>query len=883
MNNMKIKAKLILLFVVIKVIPLLVLSYVAIIGVKNLSDYFSSSTQSLFTESKAIISNTADIAIIDSIKALDKKSQTSMEVLSYNVANNIASFLYERDNDILLLSHLQITQENLKAFYDSKLKDIVVHDKYFYNDKDSNWQKNSVETKVKRDKDIEILHDNKREFNYIDPINLNKKSIPIYKEIVYFDINGQEQYKVSTLNKNKLDISLKKNTYIKAETYFDEIKMLKKDEIYVSEVIGEYVGSKIIGSFTKEKAKKSKIDFNPELYGYAGKENPVGKRFEGIIRFITPVYKDGIRMGYLSFALDHRHIMEFTDTLNPTKNFKQDIADASSGNYAFMWDFEGKNISHPRDYFIVGYDSSTGNMVPGWMSDDLQKKFENSKEKDLNQFLKAHPKFEEQSLSKKPNFKQLKQKGEISLDCRYLNFAPQCQGWMQVTQNGGYGSFIIYWSKVWKLTTAATIPYYTGKYKNSKRGFGFVTIGANVDEFHSAANETKDSINEILNNQTAQMKKTIEKNRTKVGEYIQIITNELSFATVIMILIVIIIAVWMSKYITNKIENLLIGTEKFAKHDLDYKIKVTSNDEIGLLEKSFNNMSYEVKKLLEDQKELNEHLEEKVEEKTILLKELNTNLEQRVQEELKINRLKDAQLLEQSKMATMGEMITMIIHQWKQPLNAINIVNSGMKLKVMLDKLTIEDINRDNEIIEKQIHLMSTTMDDFKNFFKQTKKIEYVVKDNIEATIGLVGNIYALKNVNIIFKSNSSAKTIGYPNELTQVLINILNNARDIILENNLKKQNIYIVVEEDSSYVYISIQDCAGGVSDDIIDDIFNPYFTTKNEDEGTGLGLYMSKNILDKIGAKISVTNEKVSIEKEEFLGAKFTISLVKVIDSK
>jgi len=880
MNNMKIKAKLILLFVVIKVIPLLLLSYIAVEGAKSLNDYFSKSTQDLFIENKNIISNTANIAINDSVEALDKKSQTSMEILSYTVANNVASFLYERDNDILLLSNLPINQNTLKSFYNSKSKNILVHEQYYYNDKDSIWQKEGLDSRVTRANKNALLDDNKKEFNYIDPINLTQKLIPIYKEVVFFDLKGQEKYKVSTLNNNRVDVSKKKNTYIKSERYFAKIKRLKKNEIYVSDVIGEYVGSKIIGTFTKEKAKKSAVPFRPELHGYAGKENPVGKKFEGIIRFITPVFNNGVKSGYISLALDHKHIMEYTDTLNPTKDFKQDIADASVGNYAFMWDYEGKNISHPRDYFIVGYDSKTGNMVPGWVSADISEKYKKSGKKSLHEFLKDYPKFEEQSLKKKPNFAQLKQKGEISLDCRYLNFAPQCQGWMQLTKNGGYGSFIIYWSKVWKLTTAATIPYYTGQYKNSKRGFGFVTIGANVDEFHAAANKTKDNLQIVLNEQTNQMQESVEKNKNKIEDYIKTIINELSIVTFIMILIVIVIAVWMSKYITDKIQNLLIGTEKFANHDLDYKIKVSSNDEIGLLEKSFNNMAYEVKKLHEEQKELNEHLEDKVEEKTALLQDLNKNLEQRVHDELKINRRKDVQLLEQSKMASMGEMITMIIHQWKQPLNAINIVNSGMKLRIMLDKLTKEDINHDNEVIEKQIKLMSSTMDDFKNFFKQTKKIQYSVKDTIQSTIDLVGNIYATKNVNIIFKPNCDAKTVGYPNEITQVLINILNNARDVILDHDLINHNIYITVYEDDKNICIGIQDCAGGIPEDIIEDIFNPYFTTKDDEKGTGLGLYMSKIILDKVGATISVQNEKLVIDGDEFEGAKFTVCLIKKI---
>ncbi|MGE4382948.1 MAG: hypothetical protein AB7D41_07070 [Arcobacter sp.] len=134
-----------------------------------------------------------------------------------------------------------------------------------------------------------------------------------------------------------------------------------------------------------------------------------------------------------------------------------------------MWDYEGKSIAHPRDYSILGYDKNTGERVMPWLSADLAEKYYQSN-KNINEFLKDYPKFEEQSLNKKPNLKQLKEDGNVGLDCRYLNFASQCEGWMQLTENGGYGSFIINWSNVWKLTTAAAIPYYTGKYANSKRG-----------------------------------------------------------------------------------------------------------------------------------------------------------------------------------------------------------------------------------------------------------------------------------------------------------------------------------------------------------------------------------------------------------------------------
>ncbi|MFY9076012.1 sensor histidine kinase, partial [Malaciobacter mytili] len=409
------------------------------------------------------------------------------ERLSYEIAKNVANFLYERDKDILFLSKLNLNQKIIEDFYNSKQREVIEHGKYYYDEKSSSWKVNESIKSLKREKTNALLKDNEKEFNYTDPINLKRRVIPIYKEITYFDLKGQEIYKISQIDKKLKDISKKTNTYVNSEEYYKEIKKLKKEEIYVSDVIGESLKTKIIGRFTKESAKKAGIEFEPERYAYAGKENPVGKEFEGIVRFVTPVYKAEKKVGYVSVALDHKHIMQFTDTVDPTgKNPVQDIADASVGNYAFMWDYEGKNISHARDYFIVGYDKQTGKKQMPWLSSDVAEKFYNSK-KDINEFLKDYPQFEEQSLKKKPNIKQIKEEGNVGLDCRYLNFAPQCQGWMQVTENGGYGSFIIYWSKVWKLTTAAAIPYYTGKYANSKRGFGFVTIGANVDEFHAAA------------------------------------------------------------------------------------------------------------------------------------------------------------------------------------------------------------------------------------------------------------------------------------------------------------------------------------------------------------------------------------------------------------
>ena len=848
MKNLSIKVKLIALFVLIKIIPLLIISFIAYQGVNRLDEYFLDSTEKLFLDNKKIIKETADNAINDSIKALDKKSQLFLERISYEIANNVANFLYERDSDILFLSKIQMNQEILENFYKSKSREIIIHDDYFYDDKTNNWITNEELKSVNREIKVAELKDNEKEFNFIDPLNIKKRVIPIYKEIAYFDLKGKEQYKISQINNELVDVSLQKNTYINSEKYFSQIENLKEGEIYVSDVIGEYVGSKVIGKFTKEKAEKANIDFKPEDYGYAGKENPVGKRFEGIVRFITPVFKNNEKVGYVSLALDHTHIMQFTETSDPTSiNPKQNITDASLGNYAFIWDYEGKSIAHPRHYSIVGYDKTTGERVMPWLSSDVAEKYYNSNQ-EINDFLENYPVFENQSLEKKPNLKQVKEDGFLGLDCRYLNFAPQCQGWMQLTQNGGYGSFVINWSNVWKLTTAATIPYYTGKYLNSKRGFGFVAIGANLDEFHSAANKTKENVDQILNIQTQSMYASLSQNAKEIDKFVRNLLNELTIVTFIMIVLIIVIALLMSNYISSKIENLLLGTKKFSNQEFDYRIKVSSNDEIGQLEKSFNEMALKIDDLIKYEKTLNENLERKVEEEVS---------KRRDQEQL---------LIQQSKLASMGEMIGNIAHQWRQPLNALGLILQNIKFSYDMEELDDEFMDKSIEKANSITTKMSTTIDDFRNFYVPNKSKElFILDEAIERTISLIDSTY--KNYEIELIKNNQCKDIrifGYEGEFSQVILNILTNAKDALIENCVENKKVIIDVSQENNFINISIKDNAKGISLEIIDKIFEPYFSTKEEGKGSGIGLYMSKTIIENnMDGKIVVNNIENGVE--------------------
>ena len=307
--------------------------------------------------------------------------------------------------------------------------------------------------------------DNRKDFHYSPPTTTGAENRPLYHEMSFVDLTGQEKIKISAtdlLPKRLHNIAQKKNTWCQAETYFAELNSLGPGEIYVSQVIGPYLPSPLIGPYIPARAAKANIPFAPEKAGYAGKENPVGKRFQGIIRWATPVFKGKRKIGYVTLALDHTHIMEFTDHAVPTTQRFSDISDAGSGNYAFMWDDKGRNISHPRDYFIVGYDPKTGEEATPWISNDLHELWQQSGGS-FPWFEQHAPTFHEQSLSKKP-ITALTQSGMLGLDCRYLNFAPQCSGWYSLTQHGGSGSFLIYWSKLWKLTTAAAIPYHTGRY-----------------------------------------------------------------------------------------------------------------------------------------------------------------------------------------------------------------------------------------------------------------------------------------------------------------------------------------------------------------------------------------------------------------------------------
>lgn len=256
----------------------------------------------------------------------------------------------------------------------------------------------------------------------------------------------------------------------------------------------------------------------------------------------------------------------------------------------------------------------------------------------------------------------------------------------------------------------------------------------------------------------------------------------------------------------------------------------------------------------------------------------NESLNQMIQNEIAKNVQKEKQIILQNRSAALGDMMAAIIHQWKQPLNGISMANSSMKLQTQIGLLDSTEIIKQTESIDLQIQNMNATMNDFRDFFKPKEISCYDVNLSIEQVYRIVGKIYENQNIHLVLNLEDNCFTSGYSNELNQVIINILNNARDQILlkECDIKEIRIQTMLNKENNTVSITINDYAGGIDETIIDKIFDPYVTTKDDEHGTGIGLDMSKTIIEKVNGTITATNNFYEIDRKNYKGACFTITL-------
>ena len=244
--------------------------------------------------------------------------------------------------------------------------------------------------------------------------------------------------------------------------------------------------------------------------------------------------------------------------------------------------------------------------------------------------------------------------------------------------------------------------------------------------------------------------------------------------------------------------------------------------------------------------ELNATLEKRVQEKTKELKELNETLHSRVKKEIAKNEEKRQVMFWQSRLASLGEMLANIAHQWRQPLTELNLTIFTMKKAAFNDdRDEVQKLYTESKNIIKN---MSKTIDDFTNFFKPGKdKESFSVSKSIVEAISLLEKLITTEMISI--KTDlREVKVLGISNELTQVIVNLIKNASDAFVQNSILIREINITLKEEDGYAVIEVQDNAGGIKQKNAYKVFEPYFTTKHATQGTGLGLFMSKMICEK-----------------------------------
>lgn len=261
-----------------------------------------------------------------------------------------------------------------------------------------------------------------------------------------------------------------------------------------------------------------------------------------------------------------------------------------------------------------------------------------------------------------------------------------------------------------------------------------------------------------------------------------------------------------------------------------------------------------------------------VQQKTLELENLNRTLESRVSEEIQKNREQEQLLIQKSKFIALGEMISNIAHQWRQPLSQLSALLMTLKLKYNMDKLDKTAMEIKCIEAENIVEYMSHTIDDFRNFFMPNKdKKIFSIQNSIGDVLRIVGMSITNQNIKIEVNIAQDESILGYKNEYEQVLLNLLSNAKDAIIASEIPDGKIIIRLVSDAKVVRLIVQDNGGGIKIEPIERIFEPYVSSKEQNEGTGIGLYMAKLIIEKsMRGKLEARNENG--------GAIFTIELEK-----
>lgn len=237
-------------------------------------------------------------------------------------------------------------------------------------------------------------------------------------------------------------------------------------------------------------------------------------------------------------------------------------------------------------------------------------------------------------------------------------------------------------------------------------------------------------------------------------------------------------------------------------------------------------------------------------------KNVNIDLEKRIEEEISKNKQKDHMLIQQSRLAAMGEMIASIGHQWCQPLNNLSLLIQDVSEAQAFDELNEQYINRFTKESMVLIKHMSRTINDFRKFYLPNKgKSNFSLSESIEEALSIFSLSLKNHNIHVQFEYRGQQRVYGIQNEFIQVVLNIFMNAKDAFVSNHIENRKLGIKIDEDEWFYLTEITDTGGGIEPSLLDKIFDPYFTTRSN--GTGLGLYMTKIILENMHGNIKAEN--------------------------
>ena len=243
------------------------------------------------------------------------------------------------------------------------------------------------------------------------------------------------------------------------------------------------------------------------------------------------------------------------------------------------------------------------------------------------------------------------------------------------------------------------------------------------------------------------------------------------------------------------------------------------------------------------------------------LESLNENLSLKVKQGIEEAKQKDRKILEQAKLARIGSMISMIAHQWRQPLSQLSGILMELETTTRFKKVDNDYILNAIDKSDKMIEFMSNTIDDFRNFYKPDKKKEdFLVSNACKKAINIIDATLENLGIELSLNIKEDKSIYGYPTEFAQVILNIISNSKDVLVEKNIKNPKIGLNIESKDVLSIITIKDNAGGIGEKNLELIFDPYYSTKDSSKGTGLGLYISKLIIERnMGGELSVYNDE------------------------